>query len=256
MRPRSTSGHAQKQVGDHWPVRRRPRAAHEGARHAYFGADEDVVHTKDQEPELQRMAIAVGVTAPRAGERVAQAKAKAEAEQPTHHRRSLRCIEAPCDDQRPRTQTKVARERLRLTETRFAICAPVVGTGAALATRGVQSSARRLQTHVDDIEKGAVHVGRASQVSVRLATPVDAAQRAVATLETAHDRILIDGEQYVSVHCSERLAEADIERSVGSNSDSYDNALAETINGLFKAEFIHRRSPWGTRELVALATLV
>ena len=61
--------------------------------------------------------------------------------------------------------------------------------------------------------------------------------------------------QYVSIRYSERLAEAGIEPSVGSTGDSYDNALAETINGLFKAEIIHRRGPWKTREAVELATL-
>jgi transposase InsO family protein len=52
------------------------------------------------------------------------------------------------------------------------------------------------------------------------------------------------GVQYVSIRYTERLAEAGIEPSVGSVGDSYDNALAETINGLFKAEVIHRRGPW------------
>ena len=61
--------------------------------------------------------------------------------------------------------------------------------------------------------------------------------------------------QYVSIRYSERLAEAGIEPSVGSIGDSYDNALAETINGLYKAELIHRRAPWKTREAVELATL-
>jgi putative transposase len=63
------------------------------------------------------------------------------------------------------------------------------------------------------------------------------------------------GSQYVSIRYSERLAEAGIEPSVGSKGDSYDNALAETINGLYKAELIHRRAPWKTREAVELATL-
>jgi len=61
--------------------------------------------------------------------------------------------------------------------------------------------------------------------------------------------------QYVSMRYSERLAEAGIAPSVGSKGDSYDNALAETINGLYKAELIHRRGPWKTRESVELATL-
>ena len=63
------------------------------------------------------------------------------------------------------------------------------------------------------------------------------------------------GVQYVSIRYSERLAEAGIEPSVGSKGDSYDNALAETINGLYKAELIHRRGPWKTKEAVELATL-
>lgn len=63
------------------------------------------------------------------------------------------------------------------------------------------------------------------------------------------------GSQYVSIRYSERLAEAGIAPSVGSKGDSYDNALAETINGLYKAELIHRRGPWKTREAVELATL-
>jgi putative transposase len=62
------------------------------------------------------------------------------------------------------------------------------------------------------------------------------------------------GSQYVSIRYTERLAEAGIEPSVGSVGDSYDNALAETINGLFKAEVIHRRS-WRSIDTVELATL-
>jgi transposase InsO family protein len=63
------------------------------------------------------------------------------------------------------------------------------------------------------------------------------------------------GSQYVSIRYTERLAEAGIEPSVGSVGDSYDNAMAETINGLFKAEVIHRRSSWRRIEDVELATL-
>lgn len=61
--------------------------------------------------------------------------------------------------------------------------------------------------------------------------------------------------QYVSIRYTERLAEAGIEPSVGSVGDSYDNALAETINGLYKAEVIHRRGPWRSFEAVEFATL-
>lgn len=62
------------------------------------------------------------------------------------------------------------------------------------------------------------------------------------------------GSQYVSIRYTERLAEAGIEPSVRSVGDSYDNALAETINGLYKAEVVHRRS-WRSREELELATL-
>ena len=63
------------------------------------------------------------------------------------------------------------------------------------------------------------------------------------------------GVQYVSIKYAERLAVAGIEPSVGSVGDSYDNAVAETINGLYKAEVIHRRGPWRSFEAVEFATL-
>jgi transposase InsO family protein len=61
--------------------------------------------------------------------------------------------------------------------------------------------------------------------------------------------------QYVSIKYTERLAEAGIEPSVGSIGDSYDNALAETINGLYKTEVIHRRGLWRGFEAVEFVTL-
>jgi transposase InsO family protein len=63
------------------------------------------------------------------------------------------------------------------------------------------------------------------------------------------------GVQYVSIKYTERLAEAGLVPSVGSVGDSYDNALAETINGLYKAEVIWRRGPWRSIEAVEFATL-
>lgn len=63
------------------------------------------------------------------------------------------------------------------------------------------------------------------------------------------------GKQYLSIRYTERLGEAGIEPSVGTVGDSYDNALVETINGLFKAEVIHRRGPWRSFEAVDYATL-
>ena len=63
------------------------------------------------------------------------------------------------------------------------------------------------------------------------------------------------GVQYLSIRYTERLAEAGIEPSVGSRGDSYDNALAESIIGLFKTEVIRRRGPWRHMEDVEFATL-
>jgi transposase InsO family protein len=63
------------------------------------------------------------------------------------------------------------------------------------------------------------------------------------------------GSQYLSIRYSERLAKAGIEASVGSVGDAYDNALAETINGLFKTEVIRQRGPWRSLEAVEYATL-
>ena len=88
---------------------------------------------------------------------------------------------------------------------------------------------------------------------------LDALEQALYARQPERSEALIHhsdrGSQYVSIRYSERLAEAGIEPSVGSKGDSYDNALAETINGLYKAEVIHQRGPWKSREAVELATL-
>ena len=63
------------------------------------------------------------------------------------------------------------------------------------------------------------------------------------------------GTQYLSMRYTDRLAEAGIEPSVGSRGDSYDNALAESVIGLFKTEVIHRKGPWRHLEAVEFATL-
>ncbi len=63
------------------------------------------------------------------------------------------------------------------------------------------------------------------------------------------------GVQYLSIRYTERLLEAGIESSVGSVGDSYDNALAETLIGLYKTEVIRRRGPWRNLEHVEFATL-
>jgi len=88
---------------------------------------------------------------------------------------------------------------------------------------------------------------------------LDALEQALHERRPAHRAGLVHhsdrGSQYVSIRYTERLAEAGIEPSVGSVGDSYDNALAETINGLYKAEVIHRRGPWRSFEAVEFATL-
>jgi len=63
------------------------------------------------------------------------------------------------------------------------------------------------------------------------------------------------GSQYLSIRYTERLAQANIDASVGSIGDSYDNAMAETINGLYKTEVIRHRGPWRSIEEVEFATL-
>ena len=101
-------------------------------------------------------------------------------------------------------------------------------------------------------------VGWRVSSSMRTDFVPDALEQALYARQPERDGSLVchsdRGSQYVSIRYSERLAEAGIEPSVGSKGDSYDNALAETINGLYKAEVIHRRS-WPTRESLELATL-
>jgi len=77
------------------------------------------------------------------------------------------------------------------------------------------------------------------------------AANASSTVALLSDR----GRQYVSILYTERLVEAGIEPSVGSVGDSYDNALAETVIGLFKTEVIRRRGPWRNVDAVEYATL-
>jgi len=88
---------------------------------------------------------------------------------------------------------------------------------------------------------------------------LDALEQALYARQSERDGELIHhsdrGSQYLSIRYTERLADAGIEPSVGSKGDSYDNALAETINGLYKTELIYRRAPWKTPEAVELATL-
>ena len=102
-------------------------------------------------------------------------------------------------------------------------------------------------------------VGWRVSSSMRTDFVLDALEQALYDRQPERSGALIHysdrGSQYVSILYSERLAQAGIEHSVGSRGDSYDNALAETINGLYKTELIHRRAPWKTKESVELATL-
>jgi len=88
---------------------------------------------------------------------------------------------------------------------------------------------------------------------------LDALEQALAERRPAQGGSLVHhsdrGVQYVSIRYTERLAEAGIEPSVGSIGDSYDNALAESVNGLYKTEVIRRRGPWRSLEAVEFATL-
>lgn len=89
---------------------------------------------------------------------------------------------------------------------------------------------------------------------------LDALEQAIHDRRPVHRGGLVHhsdrGSQYVCIRYTERLAEAGIEPSVGSVGDSYDNALAESINALYKAEVIHRRGgPWRSYEAVEFATL-
>jgi transposase InsO family protein len=98
-------------------------------------------------------------------------------------------------------------------------------------------------------------VSRTAQASFVL----DALEQALHERRPTHRGGLVHhsdrGSQYISIKYTERLVQAGVEPSVGSVGDSYDNALAETINGLYKAEVIHRRGPWRSFEAVEFATL-
>jgi transposase InsO family protein len=100
-------------------------------------------------------------------------------------------------------------------------------------------------------------VGWRASTSMRTDLVLDALEQALYDRET--DRPLVHhsdrGAQYLSIRYSERLADAGIEPSVGSRGDSYDNALAKTIIGLYKTEVIYHDGPWRGLEHVELATL-
>lgn len=100
-------------------------------------------------------------------------------------------------------------------------------------------------------------VGWRASTSMRSDVALDALEQALYDRET--DAPLVHhsdmGSQYLAIRYTDRLAEAGIEPSVGSRGDAYDNALAETINGLYKAEVIYHLGPWKGLEDVEFATL-
>lgn len=100
-------------------------------------------------------------------------------------------------------------------------------------------------------------VGWRVSSSLRSDLALDALEQALHARAPAEDLVHHSdrGVQYLSIRYTERLAEAGIERSVGSVGDSYDNALAETVIGLYKTEVIRRRGPWRNIDAVEYATL-
>lgn len=102
-------------------------------------------------------------------------------------------------------------------------------------------------------------VGWRASTSLRTDLVLDALEQALYDRRDSTEEGLIHhsdrGSQYLSIRYTERLAEAGIEPSVGSRGDSYDNALAESVIGLYKTEVIYRKGPWRGRDDVEYATL-
>jgi transposase InsO family protein len=102
-------------------------------------------------------------------------------------------------------------------------------------------------------------VGWRASASLRTDLALDALEQAIYDRCDTHTGDLVHhsdrGTQYLSIRYTERLADAGIELSVGSRGDAYDNALAETVIGLFKTEVIRRCGPWRSLEAVEFATL-
>ncbi len=102
-------------------------------------------------------------------------------------------------------------------------------------------------------------VGWRASTSLRSDLALDALEQALYDRRTTDSDRLVHhsdrGVQYLSIRYTQRLAEAGIESSVGTTGDSYDNALAETVIGLYKTEVIRRRGPWRSFDDVEFATL-
>ena len=101
-------------------------------------------------------------------------------------------------------------------------------------------------------------VGWQASRSLRTDLALDALEQALWSRQGPFDELVHHsdrGVQYLSIRYTERLAEVGAVRSVGSKGDSYDNALAESVNGLYKTELVHRQGPWRGLEDLELATL-
>ena len=102
-------------------------------------------------------------------------------------------------------------------------------------------------------------VGWRALTSLRTDLVLDALEQALYDRSDSLSQPLVHhsdrGSQYLSIRYTQRLAEAGIEPSVGSRGDSYDNALAESVIGLYKTELIHQRGPWRGLDDVEFATL-
>jgi putative transposase len=93
---------------------------------------------------------------------------------------------------------------------------------------------------------------------MRTGLPLDALEMALWQRDVSSGNLVHHsdrGTQYLSIRYTERLAEAGASVSVGSKGDSYDNALAETVNGLYKTELVERHGPWRSLDELELATL-
>src|SRR3954465_12294996 len=130
----------------------------------------------------------------------------------------------------------------------------------------VDSSGRRNTAYVSCSEELVQSLGRCSPaqglsrpaVEGNAPRPDRSERRFRTVIATSSLKVLrrpLEPGQYVSIRYTERLAAAGIEPSVGSVGDSFDKGSAETINGLYKAEVIHRRGPWRSFEAVEFATL-
>ena len=184
-------------------------------------------------------------------------------------RRATSCIEQPCA-RKSATSSRSANERYR-PDSGLADGANIAGgMPPALRNHRAPIACGTLAAAAESsLDKPAAISAQNRPRSSRPATggrpdegngarPARSERRFCLFITTSHSEPLrrpLESAQYVSIKYTERLAEAGVESSVGSVGDSYDNALAETINGLYKAELIHRRGPWRSLEAVEFATL-